>query len=40
MTFNALLNPALFIGGVNVHVLNADGAAICVAQYTEQITQC
>ena len=40
MTFNALLDPALFIGGMNVHVLNADGAAICVAQHSEQIAQC
>ena len=39
VTFNALLNPALFIGGVNVHVLNANGAAICVAQNTKQIAK-
>ena len=40
MAFNALLNPALFVGGVNVHVLNTNGAAICVAQHTEQIAKC
>ena len=35
MSFNALLYPALFVGGVNVHVFNADGAAICVTQHAK-----
>ena len=39
VTFNALLDPALFVGGVNVHVLDANGAAIRIAQHTKQVAK-
>ena len=33
------LHPALFFGVLNVHIFNTDGAAICIAQNMQQLTQ-
>ena len=40
VTLDALLNPALFLGRVDVHVLDTDRAAVGVAQVTEDLAEC
>ena len=37
--FDALLDPPLLIRALNVHVLDADGAAVCITQHTEKVTE-
>ena len=38
-TLDSLLHPALFVGVLNVHVFDADCAAVRVAQHTKQRTK-
>ena len=40
MALDALLNPALLVGVLNVHVLHTDGAAVRVSQHAQQIAKC
>ena len=39
MALDSLLHPALFVGVLNVHIFDADRAAVRVAQHTKQRTK-